>query len=167
MLSDALYKSLKYLKSLHTLTWNSQHKISQTCTESTGLMKPFMYSTSHSALFFTENILSPTIGCKSRRCLSGMKMRFHYVVSHLFVLLKVWPPMGCAAAGWIKSPITPEPIEVKFGNILAWKIGLCQSDTDGPLSLALTVNHTFPIAIQALLSPSHTHTQNGLYLKAS
>lgn len=120
-------------------------------------MQSFMCSTSHTALFFIENILSPTVECKSRRCLSGMKMRFHYVVSHLFVLLKVWPPVDHTAAGWIKSPITLEPIEVKFGNILAWKIGSCQSDTDGPLSLALTVNHTFPIAIHALLSPLHTH----------
>ncbi len=126
------------------------------CTESTGLMQPFTYSTSHSALIFTENILSPTVGCKSRCCLSGMTMRFHYVVSHLFVLLKVWLPVDCTAAGWIKSPITPKLIEVKLGNILAWKIGLCQSDTDGPLSLTLTVNHTFPTAIYAPLSPSHT-----------
>ena len=89
----------------------------------------------------------------------SMKMRFHYVVfSHLFLLLMVWPLVGCTAASWIKSPITAEPIEVKFSTIQAWKIGLCQSDTDGPLSLALTVNHIFLIAIHALLSPSHTHT---------
>lgn len=105
-------------------------------------------------------MFSALLTCKSRRCVSGKKMGFHYVASHLFLLLMDWLLVRRTAVGWIKSPITLQPTEVKFST-LARKLCMCQSDADALLSLALTVNHTSLVAIPSLLS-THTHTHKFL-----